>query len=423
MRGDGTKLDITTHNPPPARLLDLTRLISRVDKVMTGVDRVELAYLRAILAENVPCFALVRTALGYVLLDSDGMGILLQRFDGVSDWGPVDRLSHLTLKPSKAVKRAQSDVRRLAIARCRPRRLPKMLAQDLPEGVAYINVGQSNITDRMMNALRYGAKAHISILFHDAIPLDFPQFQTPKSVGKFRAKLRRARAWADLIIYNSACTQRDVERHMRQWGKVPAGIVAHLGVARMRPDAGALPKGMGKSKPYFIIVSTIEPRKNHALLLDIWEQFAKEMPRGDIPDLYICGRRGWQNKVVFDRLDALPKDSPVQEVTELGDGALAALVEGAAGLLFPSFSEGYGLPPVEAAMLGVPVVCDNLDIYQEILGDYPVYADVKDSYLWRRTIIKMAESYRTDQIPGKKGGKPFDAPNWDDHFNIVLKAT
>jgi hypothetical protein len=68
MHGDGTKLANIQNNPPPARLLDVTRLIRRAGRVLTGVDRVEMAYLDAVLADPVPIFGLVRTSLGYVLL-------------------------------------------------------------------------------------------------------------------------------------------------------------------------------------------------------------------------------------------------------------------------------------------------------------------------------------------------------------------
>lgn len=420
MHGDGIKPDIMTNSPAPARLLDLTRLISRAGTVLTGIDRVELAYLRAIIADKAPCFAVVRTGFGYALLNQAGMAEIMARVERDVDWGPVDRLSRLLFKAPNAVKQAQSDVRRFAIARCRPRWLPKMFARYLPEGVGYFNVGQSNLTDRMMNALRYGAGARISIMIHDTIPLDFPQYQTAGSVVAFRAKLRRVRAWADLVIYNSACTRRDGERHMAQWGDIPKGIVAHLGVEM--PEAATLPENIGQTKPYFVFVSTIEPRKNHALLLDIWESFDADLAREEIPDLYICGRRGWKNEAVFARLDRLVKNGAIHEVSGLNDGALAALVQGAAGALFPSLAEGYGLPPIEAAMLGVPVVCGNLDIFREVLGDTPVYVDVKDRYLWQRTITKLAERNRTGQKAENKGNKPFDPPRWDDHFNIVLKA-
>ena len=68
MHGDGTKLDNIPNKPPPARLLDVTRLIRRAGRLLTGVDRVEMAYLSEFLEHSVPIFGLVRTSFGYVLL-------------------------------------------------------------------------------------------------------------------------------------------------------------------------------------------------------------------------------------------------------------------------------------------------------------------------------------------------------------------
>ena len=61
---------------------------------------------------------------------------------------------------------------------------------------------------------------------------------------------------------------------------------------------------------------------------------------------------------------------------------MLAVLKGASGFLFPSHAEGFGLPPVEAAALGVPILSNDLPVIREILGDIPVYASVSDRYLW-----------------------------------------
>jgi len=288
-------------------------------------------------------------------------------------WGPADGLSRLARRKSVPVRQAESDLRRFAFARCRPRRLGDMLERHLPTGVAYLNTGHSNLSERMLWSLRHRAKAGIAVLIHDTIPLDFPDFQRPGTPAKFRAMLRRVRAGADLIICNSQHTKANVTHHMQGWGDVPPMIVAHLGVAV--PQIGALPQGLEPRPPYFVALGTIEPRKGHDLLLDVWQELEGELG-SNTPQLLIIGRRGWNNKVVFDRLDALPKDGPVRELSELSDEAVGALLARSAGLLFPSHAEGFGLPPVEAAALGVPVVCSGLPVIREILGDIPVYLEI-----------------------------------------------
>lgn len=401
-----------------ARMLDITRLARRAGRVPTGVDRVELAYLRALLRGETALFGLARTRLGYVLLDQEGMQGFLDRIEGRVAWGAPDRLSGIS-RAEMRNKRADSDLRRLSLARCLPQRLGRMLAQQLPAGATYLNVGHSNVTDRVLHSVKHRAGMRIAILIHDTIPLDFPQFQRLGSVPSFREMLKRVRAMADLVICNSDQTRADVERYMKPWGAVPECVVAPLGVDLPVPAAIPQIVGFDPAQPYFVTVGTIEPRKNHALLLSLWEEMAQE---GDCPQLVICGQRGWENADVFDWLDHHPlMGQKIFEAEALGDGQVAALLSGAAAMLFPSHAEGYGLPPVEAAAQGIPVLCNDLPVYREVLGDIPVYAGIHDRYLWKHKIKGLMRPIGAD---GQVVAAPrFIPPSWQSHFNVVLRLT
>jgi len=420
MHGAGTKLAITTNNPPPARLLDLTRIARRAGRVPTGVDRVEIAYAKALLAEPVPVFGLVRISLGYVLLSRDGVAALMDRVLGRLPWGAPDHLSRISRKLDTGAQAVESDLRRFALARCLPQRLGKMLAKHLPQSISYINTGHSNLTDRVLFTVKQNLNARISVLLHDTIPLDFPQFQRRGTPEQFRAMLKRVRAYADLLICNSDQTRRDVQRHMSQWGPVPQAIVAHLGVDLPETGAPVFPGSFDHTRAYFTTIGTIEPRKNHTLLLDVWDRLAAQLDLSDMPQLLICGARGWNNDALFRRLDESPiVGRHVFEMSGLPDAAVMGLVKESAGMLFPSLTEGYGLPPIESAALGVPTLCNSLEIYQETLGDIAVYADVNDVYLWETIISNMARDKRAGSA-SRKGVKAFSAPGWDVHFNTVL---
>ncbi|MDX5413886.1 MAG: glycosyltransferase family 1 protein, partial [Rhodobacterales bacterium] len=78
----------------------------------------------------------------------------------------------------------------------------------------------------------------------------------------------------------------------------------------------------------------------------------------------------------------------------------------------------FGLPPAEALAAGVPTICNSLDIYNEILGDNPVYLSVRDEYLWRQEIERLAHS----QNKGQSAGRGFKPPTWQAHFNAVLSC-
>ncbi|WP_296766053.1 glycosyltransferase family 1 protein [Sediminimonas sp.] len=404
----------------PPRLLDLTRLVRRAGRVATGVDRVELAYLRRFAGLETQFFALVRSSYGFVLLDRDGMAALLDRVEGRTAWGRPDGLSRLARRLDPARRRAEADLRRLARARCLPVGLARMMRRHFPGGVQYVNVGHSNLTHRVLAALRQLPGARIAVMIHDTIPLDDPQFQRPETPAAFAAMLRRVQETADVVLCNSAATEADVHRHMQGHGPVPPTLVAHLGVDMPTvSNQAALPPGIDPTRPWFCTVGTIEPRKNHALLLDIWDDLARELPDAKMPQLLICGARGWMNDTVFARLDAVRGSPHIHELPGLDDAALAGLVDRAAGMLFPSRVEGYGLPPIEAAALGTPVVCAPLPVYREILGDIPIYVSPKDRYPWRRTIIGLMADHEAGHSAGRHA-RPFQPPTWDMHFKTVF---
>ena len=392
----------------PARLLDLTRTLRRSGRVATGIDRVERAYLDRFLADDVPVYGLVRTALGYILLDRVGVQGLADRVSGDAPWGKRRGLARLSRGPDP-VARAESDIRAMALARLTPGRLGAVLARHLPVGYAYYNVGHSNLTDRVLSGIK-GSFGTCHVMVHDLIPLDYPQYQRPGTVPAFEKKMRRVARHADRIICNSHDTAARCTDVMAYWGEVPKFVVAHLGCTVPTADIADLPAEIDPTQAYFVTVGTIEPRKNHAFLLDLWEEMGAEAP-----PLYISGARGWANADVFARLDGLDTDSPVRELGPLSDRAQAALVAHARGALFPTMAEGFGLPVVESLMLGTPVICSDLPVFREFLGKNCVYAPLNERYLWSEAVKEWAKS-----PPDAHHLAEFEAPTWADHFSGVL---
>lgn len=394
---------------PPARLLDLTRLVSRLDRgALTGVDRVELAYLNQFLkggaGDGAPLFAWVQTGAGPLLLDAAGAAWVAAAARGQAAAGPADLLGRLTRRSDPRRARAEAELRRRALGWG----LRGALLRRLPPGFAYYNTGHSNLSDRGLAAIA-AAGGHISVLLHDVIPLDYPQFTRADIPPVFARKLAAVGRHAGRVIHTTAAARARSDAQLARLGRVPPGIVAPLGVPVAAPAAVALP-GLVPGRRYFMAVGTIEPRKNHAFLLDLWQALAARLPPADLPQLVIAGGRGWANAAVFARLDARPPG--VIEAPGLSDGALVTLLQGSAGLLFPSLAEGFGLPPAEAAALGVPVIANPLPELREVLGDYPVYLPVTDSYSWLETIERT--------MPQADRAHRFTPPRWEDHFNTVL---
>lgn len=395
---------------PSARLLDLTRSLRHADRMPTGIDRVERAYLDYFVRDDVPTFGLIRTAFGYLLLDRAGMIAFHDRLRGTVEWGRASVLSQMSGRQTQTVMQALSDIRRHALARCLPMQFVRMLQKHLPPEFEYFNTGHSNLSERVLEGVR-SATGSIDVLIHDVIPIEYPSYQRIGTIAPFRDKLKRVRRLANRVIYNSLDTRQRSETVMREWGPPPKGIVAHLGVIAPVFDPIDLPEGLPPAQPYFVIVGTIEPRKNHAFLLDLWDHMG-----ADAPILLICGRRGWNNEAVFARLDQLGPDSRIRELPNLDDDVLSALVAQSVGLLCPSHAEGFGLPPVEALQLGTRVLCNELAVLREVIGDHGTFAPVFDQELWLKTIQSWKKT-----PPNVDKDIVFVGPNWADHFKIVLR--
>lgn len=392
--------------PPPARLLDLTRLVSRLGKGQpTGVDRVETAYLTQLLAMEVPCFALIRTKLGHLLLDRTGMAQFAALI-GCGTLPRADLLSLLTRRHDPHLARAETATRAFAMARARS--LPALLRRYLPHGFSYFNIGHANLSDATLLAVKT-AGGRISVLIHDTIPLDHPEYSRAETIPGFDRKLAAAAAHADLMIHSAETTRSQTETHLARHGRIPPGITSHLGILPLHPGAHA-----PRSHPYFVTLGTIEPRKNHAFLLDLWDQLHASLPQADIPHLLILGRRGWANRALLTRLDAHPHlNKSIFELPSLPDTPVATYLAHSCGLLFPSLVEGFGLPPLEAASLGASVVLPPLPIYRETLGNYPIYARLEDRYSWLETITRLKDGSEYKKQAVK-------LPQWSRHFNTVL---
>jgi glycosyltransferase involved in cell wall biosynthesis len=171
--------------------------------------------------------------------------------------------------------------------------------------------------------------------------------------------------------------------------------------------------------PTFVALGTIEARKNHRMLLDIWSRLVDRL--GDeAPNLVIIGQRGWEADDVFELLDRPERFRG--KVTELGrcsDEEIAQHLSNARALLFPSLAEGYGLPLVEALAEATPVIASNLSVFHEIGGNIPLFLQPTDAAAWERAILDFSlpdsDSRRT-QIAKMNG---YRAPDWKSHFDRV----
>jgi glycosyltransferase involved in cell wall biosynthesis len=402
-------------------LLDISRLVSRAGGgPLSGIDRVERAYLRAFLDREAEVFFLTRLPRAYGLLDRAGGAAFLDKLEGRTPWGRAGIYRLLSGMPPER-KRVLADVARLAITRGMARHLPAMLERSLRGPVTYVNVGHSNLRQLVIDAVKRHEESKFIALIHDIIPITSPEFSRREVAERFVQDMTRIARNADGVIYNSEATRRAAEGFFAGIGRVPPSVVAHLGAGPDWADSAAS-QHEPDVKPYFVTVGTIEPRKNHALLLSIWQDMAKTLPADEVPDLHIIGKRGWQNEAVFRILDTDPMmGRHVFEHGDMGDEEARDLLARSRGLLFPSHVEGFGMPLIEAARLGVPILCGENALYREFLNDYPLYLNVDNSYLWTKEILERAGRNRESEAVRQARSRLVELPDWPRHFDRIFR--
>ncbi len=389
-------------------ILDISRLLLCARRGSpSGIDRVEMAYARRWLAQpaslstfvaQIPWgrFAALPRARVEELLDSletmwrDGPApALRRRAQGIA----LAALGGLALGGG-----------RTALGR----------ALDAPRPVFLLVSHCALDRARRIAPLRRAGAAFVPFV-HDLIPLTHPEYARPPQVRRHARRVATIAALADGVIANSAATLDTLLPHLARHGAaVPPVAVAPLGIEMPRPVPLAPP-----AEPYFVCLGTIEPRKNHLLLLHIWRDFAERLGQA-APRLVLLGRRGWENENILDLLDRCPAlRGLVREAGTPGDREVAALLAGARALLFPSFAEGYGLPLAEALALGVPAICSDLPALREVGGTVPDFLDPLDGAAWRRAILDYAapaSPARAAQLARMAGWQP---PGWEAHFARV----
>lgn len=385
-------------------ILDISRSISRVSQgKLTGIDRVELAYIRHFITRPTRAYFLARIQNNCFLLDQSGMQKL---FALIIESGPWDSPKFLSLKRNDLAAKILATTRRLAIS---SGDISRILATHVSSGFIYINVGHGAMKPKVWPKLREAGAAKIIFLIHDVIPLDFPQFCRPEATMKFSTRLRAAAKHADILIFNSTDTANRTQKWLAEWGLKAEGHVVLLGTDPL-PDTTLKPP---PSHPYFVTIGTIEPRKNHRLLLDIWTGFHDNMPAEKIPHLYIVGARGWLNEEVFRTLDTADyMGKTVYECGRISDKNLAELLQNATALLFPSFAEGFGYPLVEALQKQVPVICSPLESFKELAKDNATYIAPNNPKAWARSIISYKNTENLIQIR-------HTLPDWGTHLHKI----
>ncbi len=370
-------------------LIDVTRLVWRcwTGHRATGIDRVCIAYLEHFGPR------------AQAVVQYPGFRRILSR-------ATSDALFALLLQPGSNFRRRLIGLvirHGLSIVQPRPGRNRWLL-----------NVGHTGLNRQGVGQWIADIDARPIYMVHDLIPVTHPQFCKPMEKARHERRIATMLKSGCGLIANSSDTARAVQSFAREQGlTVPPLVVAHLGTRRP-----AQPRGRADGETAsFVVLGTIEARKNHALLLDIWDALAAEHGP-DVPRLLVIGQRGWECDDVLARLDA-GSSSAVAELGACDDAEVNRHLDNARALLFPSHAEGFGMPLTEALAAGVPVIASDLAVFKELADDVPDYAAPDDLAAWKALILDYASPNSPRRAAQLSRLGDFKPSSWSDHFASV----
>ena len=408
-------------------LLDISRLIGRAHRRSpSGIDRVELAYAQHFLAADArrPAYAVVHL-LGWLFgVNPLGARRFVERLAARWQGGALaggSRAFDLFAQYATLLSghwSAGFQVRR---------RLKK---HDEPP--IFLVVSHHHLSrEHTMRSIRRSFGARCVCFLHDLIPIDYPEYFHPGKEQEHRRVTETITRFFDTVIVNSQATA-DSFRHFLSARPVlspPERIIPAANIHVAPPGVGHFPRPARTpdvphapySVPYFIVLGTIEPRKNHMLLLNLWGRLATTLATP--PRLLVIGARGWENEQVVDMLERSQRlHGLVEEHNRLDDSAVGALLSQARAVLVPSLVEGFGLPVAEALASGVPVICSDIPEFREIGRDVPDYLDPLDLMAWRDQVIDYSRAGSTRRAAQMQRLAHWQPPSWPDHFEIVERT-
>jgi glycosyltransferase involved in cell wall biosynthesis len=392
---DQAALERLSELPDTPVLLDVSRLVWRTwaGKLPTGIDRTCLAYVRHFYGR------------AQAVVQRGGATLVLSEVASA-------RLFDVLMAPDNRAKR--NLIGSLAAGLL-------LSGKASLAGRIYLNVGHTGLDRPSHGAWVQRTSVQPFYFVHDLIPITHPEYCRPAEPEKHLRRIVSLLSLGRGIISNSRETLNELAVLAGLQKGLPTlpGLVAPLGVGEGdRSEADKASKFL-PGRPYFIMLGTIEGRKNHLLILSLWAEMARRLGTA-CPQLVVIGQRGWESEQVqdmLDRSDALR--GHVIELSRCRDAQLFAYMKHARALLFPSFVEGYGLPLVEALAAGTPVIASDLRVFRELAGDIPDYLSPIDGLGWSRTIEAYAleaSPERAAQLARLQGWR---APRWDDHFTLV----
>lgn len=243
----------------------------------------------------------------------------------------------------------------------------------LPEALLRDNISLFHVPQNGIGLPRSKVCKYI-VTIHDLIPYVYPEMTGKNYLKKFYSEMPFIMENTDHIITVSEWSKKDI---IRIFGIPEERITVIYEAAE--PQYVPIPKAITKTylrekyslnKPYILYIGGFSPRKNLSGLINAFVQVAT-----NDPDVTLClpGKRDKEQDVTISLIEAFGLSKRVNLLGFVPNRDLPYLYSGAELFVYPSFYEGFGLPPLEAMACGIPVLSSNASCLPEIVGKDGMY--------------------------------------------------
>ena len=222
----------------------------------------------------------------------------------------------------------------------------------------------------------------VVVSVHDLSFEHLPQTFLRRSRTQLRLTVRHSARRADRILTLSEHTRNDVIQTYKidpaKVTAIPLAAPAHFGPVADDKELQRVRHNYGIDGDYILSVGSIQPRKNLVRLINAYASLRGVHTGNSFPKLVIVGKRGWLYDETLRALEATGARDSIVLTGYVPESDLPALYSGALCFVYPSYFEGFGLPPLEAMKCGAPVVVGNATSLPEVVGDAGLKVDPFD---------------------------------------------